>query len=57
MGAKTLSATAKALDTAARTGNADLAAAAMREAESALNQVLSHMKARMAQYAEPAPAA
>jgi len=57
MGAKTLSATAKALDTAARTGNADLAAAAMREAESALNQVLSHMKARMAQYAEPVPAA
>jgi signal transduction histidine kinase/DNA-binding response OmpR family regulator len=57
MGAKTLSTAAKALDTAARSGNRDLSAAALREAEGALNQVLMHMKARMAQYAETSPVA
>jgi len=57
MGAKHLSAMAKALDTAARAGNRDLAAAALEDVEKGLEQVLEHMKAKMAQHAEPVPAA
>ncbi|NDY55323.1 response regulator [Desulfovibrio sulfodismutans] len=57
MGAKHLSAMAKALDTAARAGNREGSAAALVDVEKALEQVLEHMKAKMAQHAEPAPAA
>ncbi|MDQ7831520.1 MAG: ATP-binding protein [Desulfovibrionaceae bacterium] len=57
MGAKRLSAMAKTLDTAARAGDRESAAAALVDVEAALEQVLEHMKAKMAQHAEPAPAA